>query len=498
MPNKNLIDWTDLTGPTSGLDLLGNSIRDGLKTDTYEGRTRFVAIALTNMWPMTSQQTAGIDAASVAMAGTSAGNSNRRFAFKGRVLGSDSPHLFLPNPCNPDFVDLATGAAAWNIISMHTTFVTANVANPPAIAKGDIVYVELEKTENAYNLQYGIALETAEVQDKPPSVQQFCDTMNKLFDTSNPATMGGGPAAGVSTSAPTGVGTGIYNYQTLPNGCWAKLQPSPSKALPETIVALPGAGGFLNHLDWTTGRGGWVGNKTWFTRIVTHYSVGDSAEKARKALCKRKLDSGKPIGLSYHFIIDINGQVTQLVDLRQQGQHAMPGNSDSIGICLVGMGYAREDDTKPSRSWPPNYKETPKITVADLRKYGDYSSHGFTNPNQRINADPNGMAGGPKNWYPEPSGLWYPEFTTEQIEALYIVVQHLKDNYSQINKIVNHSMVQNKFDAGASLTWAGPGGSWSNPENSHMQKLKDIVGDPTAVDYLGGGKTSPMAGKTLP
>lgn len=461
MPNKNLIDWTDLTGPTSGLDLLGNSIRDSLGTDAYQGKTRFVAIALTNMWPMSSQQSAGIDQASINTSTATQGN--RRYAFKGRILGTDSPHLFLPNPCNPDFADPANNKQAWNIISMHTTFITANVENPPSIGKGDLVYVELEKSENAYNLQYGVALETAETQNKPPTAQVFCDTMNAIFDSANPSTMrnlpGGGPGGGSGPSSFAG-----------PNGCNTKAQPSPSSDLPEDFGGAPS---IQNNLDKTIGRSGRdKGNKNWFDGICLHYTVGYSFDRAWKALCRRS-----PSPLSYHFIIETNGTIHQLTALNRLAWHAPGVNGSSIGISLVDPGYAREGH-------PKGYKRSPGVKITDL-----YTGYNDPPWNKKLQADPNG---GSKVYWPEPgTGLWYPDYSNAQIQGLFQLVRALKTTYPHITKIFNHSAVpkSGKQDAGASINWANHADNSTTWEGGYMKKLKDIIGDSTVPDYLGSGKT---------
>jgi murein DD-endopeptidase MepM/ murein hydrolase activator NlpD len=192
MSNNDLYDWTTFTDPNSGIELLNNSVRESMKADTYAGRTKFVAVALTDLIPMTALQAMGLDGANTSIVSST---SNKRFAFKARIIGDKSPHLFLPNPCDPAYAPDDKGA--WSIISLHTTFLTQNIDEPPAVSRGDIVHVELEKSNaTIYNLQIGKFVGLASVQDATSAggtanSGSFCGLLGNLFD-------GGG--AGVSGS----------------------------------------------------------------------------------------------------------------------------------------------------------------------------------------------------------------------------------------------------------------------------------------------------------
>ena len=183
MGNSDLYDWSTFTDPKTGLELLNNSVRDSLKADAYAGRTKFVAIALTNLFPLSTIQAMGLDGASTSTVG---GTSNKRFGFKARIIGELSPHLFLPNPCDPAYAPDADGA--YSIISLHTTFLTQATDEPPAVTRGDIVHVELEKSNaTIYNLQYGRFLSLATVQDSGGSAGtaatgSVCEIMSSVFE----------------------------------------------------------------------------------------------------------------------------------------------------------------------------------------------------------------------------------------------------------------------------------------------------------------------------
>ena len=53
--NKNFLDWTLFTTPSSGQELQNNSIRKTLKYDVYQDKTKFKAIALTDMEPLSQE-----------------------------------------------------------------------------------------------------------------------------------------------------------------------------------------------------------------------------------------------------------------------------------------------------------------------------------------------------------------------------------------------------------------------------------------------------------
>ena len=78
-----------------------------------------------------------------------------KFAFKGRILDSPSPHDYLPDPCDPDIA--SNSIKATRIINMHTTFFSSDdyTRTPGAMPKvGDVVRVQLDKNIFSYNLQF--------------------------------------------------------------------------------------------------------------------------------------------------------------------------------------------------------------------------------------------------------------------------------------------------------------------------------------------------------
>ena len=83
----------------------------------------------------------------------------KRFSFKARLLGENSPHNFIPDPGNITFSEAPEEAA--RLIAMHTTFITTtDYKNDVTPQIGDVYVVALRgaEDEGVYNLQLGDAL----------------------------------------------------------------------------------------------------------------------------------------------------------------------------------------------------------------------------------------------------------------------------------------------------------------------------------------------------
>ena len=142
-------DWSTFTEAYGALDIYGAAVRTSLAGDSYSAKTRFKARALTDMFPLSANQAMAIDG------GATGGeaNANQRYAFKGRIIGPNSPHSFLPDPCDPAFSP--DDDVAYRAICMHTTFISTTANMGDSVTRGDIVVVELTPSESSYDLQYG-------------------------------------------------------------------------------------------------------------------------------------------------------------------------------------------------------------------------------------------------------------------------------------------------------------------------------------------------------
>jgi GH24 family phage-related lysozyme (muramidase) len=156
---KKFRDISNYTSPQDALELFRNSMTEGLVYDAYGVQTKFRAIVLSRPVPISMlkdkitsffQPPGKLTGASKAQGKD---GSIARFVFKARILGTPSPHDFLPNPCNSTYA--IDGANALDIIGMHTKFVspTDYRGSPPKI--GDIVNVKLKANVFSYNLQEG-------------------------------------------------------------------------------------------------------------------------------------------------------------------------------------------------------------------------------------------------------------------------------------------------------------------------------------------------------
>jgi hypothetical protein len=149
MSYKEKQDWTTFTDKSTSVDLYGKSFRKGLRYDSYHGKTTFLARALSDMFPLNGNQAMAIDGGSTGAGGTS----NQRFAFKARIIGENSPHAFIPDPCDPAYSNDQN--MTYKLVVMHTTYISTNLLEGQAVTRGDIVVVEMEKSNETYNLEYG-------------------------------------------------------------------------------------------------------------------------------------------------------------------------------------------------------------------------------------------------------------------------------------------------------------------------------------------------------
>ena len=171
--SKDLYDWSMFTAGESSGDLLGHMIRWGLKFG-IEPKIKWRARALTDLTELNALQAQGIDGAN------SPGSGNRRYWFKARILGPNSPHEFIPDPCDPAYAgDLDY---VYKLITMHTSFISAESDTSVApVTRGDIVSVEVSVSNDRYQLQYGKYLKLLSIEDPPDNLTAECASLVKIF-----------------------------------------------------------------------------------------------------------------------------------------------------------------------------------------------------------------------------------------------------------------------------------------------------------------------------
>jgi hypothetical protein len=210
--NKNFLDWTLFTTPSMGRDLVDNSIRKTLKYDVYQDKTKFKAIALTDMTPLSQEASNILDRARMDISripnSEIASMKNVRWIFRARILGANSPHNFIPDPCDTTYIqkkeDMAT---AMSYIQMHTQFITPTdfdfKRGAALVRKGDTVWVELDKNVVGYNLQMGRFISKMKAEHVSISRETggetlpfYCDNLRDIFndrDASRVPIVGRGP-----------------------------------------------------------------------------------------------------------------------------------------------------------------------------------------------------------------------------------------------------------------------------------------------------------------
>ena len=181
-----VLDWSTLTDPLQALNLI---LKKEDTRDVYQKNNIFQAVALTDGYPLTAAEAKVMQASQVKAAPDdeeAKADEKKFFArvyFKGRILGPNSPHSFLPDPCDMNYA--ADPEPVQQAIAMHTTFVTtAEFKDDTAIQAGDIYTVSLRAGDDdtPFNLHIGDALKrTSAPKKKTKKEAEQCQSMIGLF-----------------------------------------------------------------------------------------------------------------------------------------------------------------------------------------------------------------------------------------------------------------------------------------------------------------------------
>ena len=144
---RDYVDWTDFNDTENSLQLLENSVRKSISYDAYGEQKVFRALVLSPARRITNTEGAGLGV--VSKEGISV--NSPMYRFKARILGDNSPHITLPDPCDlavnsdPRYVEA--------VIEMHIDVVMTKtgIVDPPGA--GDVVLIELQKNDMSYDLQ---------------------------------------------------------------------------------------------------------------------------------------------------------------------------------------------------------------------------------------------------------------------------------------------------------------------------------------------------------
>jgi len=197
MSLKDNIDFSTFTDLGTAFDLYSNSIRKAFQYDSYGNKTKFQAVVLTNPIPTSPRDLSFFTGTSDSSTQSS---KISQFVYRARIIGENSPHEFLPDPCNPTFAGNETKAL--KIIEMHTLFISniefGSAESLPKI--NSIVEVELEKNTFGYNIQYGKHIKLSTEPDKPSeSTSVNCDSLKSVMENATSGSPSGGSYTGPVT-----------------------------------------------------------------------------------------------------------------------------------------------------------------------------------------------------------------------------------------------------------------------------------------------------------
>jgi len=163
---RDIIDFSDFVIPEEAIELVQHTIRRAFQYDWFSGRKRFTAIVLTEPIPMQTEDIelfTNVPKPSVADDIRSFFGLSRaprrisKFTFHTRILGYNSPHIFLPDPCDPNSPYQSNPAALLKLIALHTRCTSTEEYSLQSGKKlpnrGDLVLIDLEYGDNGYNLQ---------------------------------------------------------------------------------------------------------------------------------------------------------------------------------------------------------------------------------------------------------------------------------------------------------------------------------------------------------
>ena len=273
--------------------------------------------------------------AQLASGGGAGGYNGARFYFKGRItmVGLDGSktmsnfHNLLPDPCNLPIT--TQPKTIIRILGGYPTFVSSAGYDGQMPMVGETVKVTMIRGDFAQNGQWNEFDTLAEVpidtgEHTLPSEGE-CGMLQQLFDFGDMDNNDVDATMGDTTDNPN-----VYIDPATGLETHVRSRPYPEGT---TVDEFPFA--VTSQLEYPLGRSIRSTDRNSWQGVELHYTAGWSLNSALRTLRKR--------GLSYHFIIERNGTINQLVKLKDGAQHGGPGyNTTHIGISYVNVGYTRE------------------------------------------------------------------------------------------------------------------------------------------------------------
>jgi hypothetical protein len=183
MAIKENIDFSTFSDDKSSKDLFSNAIRKAFGYDAYGDKTKFPAIVISDPIPLSPSDLKHFrgEPGKVQRLINTVNNNVTQFTYRARIIGENSPHSFLPDPCDSTYA--ADPTESFKIVAMHTLFVSneegGSANSLPRI--GSIVEVELKKNVFGYNLQYGKHVKVVSNPEKNSSTSESCDTLKSAM-----------------------------------------------------------------------------------------------------------------------------------------------------------------------------------------------------------------------------------------------------------------------------------------------------------------------------
>jgi N-acetyl-anhydromuramyl-L-alanine amidase AmpD len=308
---KDIIDFSTFTDPGTAFDLFSNSIRRAFTFDSYGGKTKFQAVVLTNPIPVSPNDLKYFIS-------NQSGSSEKisQFVYRARIVGENSPHQFIPDPCDPQYA--GNQEESYKIIEMHTLFVSneeeSNGASLPRI--NSLVEVELEKNVFGYNLGHGKHIGIVTNQDRISKLAERCDSAQSIMEDGDVSSL---------EDITTRQNLGLYKI--------ANRKPGDVREIVLHNTDSPGS----NHREH---------------RDYADFALGNGGAK------KLANNLGKRDDVSVHWVVDGNGEAVSMVPEKDIAIHGNETNSYSIGIEMVGYHagvWSKCFDKEAKNKDSPNY-----------------------------------------------------------------------------------------------------------------------------------------------
>lgn len=150
MSINDILSADQFTTEGTGMDLLGSSVRNSAASyDFYAGKDVFKAFVLRKV--TTGKEMSAEEMSVVLGSDHTIETGNAPFTiYVVRIDDENSPHSFLPMPCNIKTVEEAEMDPNWALINEHTWITSEEDLNP-----GDLILIKLEKNGRSFNLRRG-------------------------------------------------------------------------------------------------------------------------------------------------------------------------------------------------------------------------------------------------------------------------------------------------------------------------------------------------------